>query len=66
MSASDHTRVRTYDKIVELLIDGRWHSDDELAQVASFPEAWLEEVEREGGRIIRRASDAGYVRLATW
>lgn len=65
MSAADHTRVRTYDKVVGVLNDGRWHSDVELALVATFPEAWLSEVEREGGQIVRGPDDRRYVRLVT-
>ncbi|MBA2461970.1 MAG: hypothetical protein H0V45_09440 [Actinobacteria bacterium] len=65
MSAADHTRVRTYDKVVEMLNDGHWHRDDEIALVATFPEAWLHEVERDGGRIVRRPDDPRYLRLVT-
>lgn len=65
MTTDAHTRIRTYDRLVEILNDGQWHSDEELAVVATFPEAWLDEVEREGGTIVRRPDDARYVRLVT-
>jgi hypothetical protein len=33
---------------VQLLGDGRWHDRDDLSAVTTFPNEWLEELEREG------------------
>jgi len=33
---------------INLLRDGKWHADEELAAVTHFPQDWLAEVEREG------------------
>jgi len=40
-------RTRVYDSIVEWLSDHSWHGTDGLRRLTSFPEYWLEVLERE-------------------
>jgi hypothetical protein len=58
-----HSRSLTFPAVVGLLQDGEWHADEELAAVTSFPEEWLEELEREGLELERRGDAPQMVRL---
>ena len=40
--------MSTYERVRNVLADGEWHSIDELKQVSSFPERWIEELRRDG------------------
>jgi hypothetical protein len=40
--------MSTYERVRDVLSDGEWHSIDELKQVSSFPERWIEELRRDG------------------
>lgn len=40
--------MSTYKRIKDLLADGEWHDIEELKQLSSFPERWLEELRRDG------------------
>ena len=40
--------MSTYERVKNVLADGEWHSLDELKEVSSFPERWLEELRRDG------------------
>ncbi len=57
----DHTRELTYPAIVSLLQDGRWHADDELTAVTTFPHEWLAELEREGHELERQGESVRLV-----
>ena len=48
MDERTHTREHTFPAVVQLLGDGRWHDRDDLSAVTTFPNEWLEELEREG------------------
>jgi len=41
----------TYNRVRQLLGDGEWHSEDELAQVAYFPRRWIQELEASGEHV---------------
>ena len=58
-----HTRQLTYPAVVELLQDGEWHANDELAAVTFFPREWLDELERDGLELERRGESPEMVRL---
>jgi hypothetical protein len=65
---------RTFQAIVELLNDGRWHPSQDLAAVAAFPDEWLRELSAEGvldvsepapdGTLVRLRSSSGHKRLS--
>jgi hypothetical protein len=50
----DHSRELTFPAVMNLLGDGEWHADDELASVTTFPQEWLQELEREGFALERQ------------
>ena len=58
---TDHTRELTFPAVVGLLQDGKWHDDDDLAAVTTFPHEWLAEVEREGFELERRGESVRLV-----
>ena len=39
---------RTYESIVRLLKDGGWRTVDDLRDVTSFPDDWIDELKAEG------------------
>jgi hypothetical protein len=48
----------TYERILELLDDGEWHSEEELEEVAYFPREWVRELEL-SGQPVRTADNGG-------
>ena len=40
--------MSTYQRVKNVLADGEWHSMDELKEVCSFPERWVEELRKDG------------------
>ena len=48
MDEKTHTREHTLPAVVQLLGDGRRHDRADLSAVTTFPNEWLEELEREG------------------
>ncbi len=38
----------TFERVLGILADGEWHSEDELAEVSSFPREWIRELELSG------------------
>jgi hypothetical protein len=40
-------RTKTYQALIRLLSDLRWHEATELASVTSYPEQWLSELQRD-------------------
>ena len=40
-----------YERLRQLLGDGNWHSEREIGELTTFPEAWIDE--------LRRAPDTG-------
>ena len=45
-------RGSTYDRVKQVLADGEWHSVEELKNVSSFPERWIEELRRDGVEVM--------------
>ncbi|HSC92085.1 MAG TPA: hypothetical protein VLB86_10575 [Gaiellaceae bacterium] len=45
--------MSTYLRLLELLDDGRWHGREEIAELTSYPDEWLRELELEG-HLVRR------------
>ena len=48
MDEKTHTREQTFPAVVQLLSDGLWHDRNDLFAVSTFPNEWLDELEREG------------------
>jgi hypothetical protein len=46
--SDDRRQVGDSDRVKNLFADGEWHSLDDLKQISSFPERWLEELRRDG------------------
>jgi hypothetical protein len=40
--------MSTYQRVKAMLADGEWHTMDELKEVCSFPERWVEELRKDG------------------
>lgn len=41
----------TYTRVLELLADGEWHTEDELGEVAYFPREWIHELQVSGEHV---------------
>ena len=44
--------MSTYQRVKNVLADGDWHTVDELKEVSSFPERWIEELRRDGLEVV--------------
>ena len=55
--------MTTYARMLELLADGEWHTDEELRAVTEYPDEWLKEL-RYAGFVVDERRDTGLVRLA--
>jgi hypothetical protein len=55
--------VSTYARVLALLGDGEWHTEDELGEVAYFPRKWIEELEASGERVTRAENGELCLRL---
>jgi len=51
----------TYERILQLLADGDWHTEDELEELAYFPREWIKELEASGRRVA--TSENGRLRV---
>ena len=38
----------TYERVLDVLADGEWHREDELAEVSYFPREWIRGLEISG------------------
>ena len=38
----------TFERVLDVLSDGDWHSEDELGEVSYFPREWIRELEASG------------------
>ncbi len=54
--------MSTYQRVRNVLSDGEWHSIDELKEVCSFPERWIEELRKDGLQLIED-EDEGKIAL---
>jgi len=57
------TESTTWDRVVDLLSDGDWHTEEELEKVAHFPDYWIRELEESGYSLQRSANGHTQVRL---
>ena len=57
------TGMTTYERIMDVLADGKWHSIEELQKVSAYPYRWLEELRRDGLWVIEDEA-TGIVALA--
>ena len=51
----------TWERVVELLSDGDWHTEVELEEIAHFPAYWIRELEQSGYLVEKSAT--GRLRL---
>ena len=51
----------TWERVVDLLSDGDWHTEVELEEIAHFPAHWIRELEQSGYFVEKNAS--GQLRL---
>jgi hypothetical protein len=38
----------TFDRVLQLLADGEWHTEEELEEVSYFPREWVKELDASG------------------
>jgi len=53
----------TWERVLGLLSDGDWHSEEELQEVAYFPDHWIRELENSGYFLEERSTGRLRVRL---
>jgi hypothetical protein len=58
------TEQSTFEAVLEVLGDGRWHTEKELAEVAYFPRRWVDELAASGYAVESRDVGELLVRLA--
>ena len=54
--------MTTYARVLEVLADGEWHTDEELRAVTEYPAEWLKEL-RYAGFVVAERRGAGLVRV---
>ena len=52
----------TWERVLDLLLDGDWHTAAELEKVAHFPEYWIRELE-DSGYLVERKTSRGKPRV---
>ena len=55
--------MSVYDRLLEALADGEWHSEDDLRAITPFPGEWIAELRHEGHEITEDPTGAPLVRL---
>jgi hypothetical protein len=55
----------TWERVLDLLSDGDWHTEDELEEIAYFPNYWIRELEESGYSVERSSAGHPRVRLLT-
>jgi len=56
--------VTIYERLRQLLEDGKWHSEREIQELTTFPEAWIEELRRAGDTVVEEIEGEKLVRLS--
>jgi len=51
--------VTFYRQVLTLLLDGRWHDEEELRRVVRYPESWVRELQL-SGRKVQESRRAGH------
>ena len=54
-----------YERLRQLLDDGNWHSEREIQELTTFPEAWIDELRRAPDTIVEEVDGERLVRLAS-
>jgi hypothetical protein len=52
-----------WDRVIDLLSDGDWHTENELTRITRYPQHWIREL-CESGYLLERRAD-GRLRLLT-
>jgi hypothetical protein len=52
-----------YERLLEVLSDGEWHSEDELRPITPFPREWIVELRHEGHEVVEDPFGGPLVRL---
>jgi hypothetical protein len=55
----------TWHRVLGLLSDGDWHTEEELEEVVYYPEYWIRELEESGYSVQKSAWEHPSVRLLT-
>ena len=55
--------MSVYARLLEVLSDGDWHSEDDLRAVTAFPSEWITELRHEGHEVVEDPPGAPRVRL---
>lgn len=55
--------MTTYERLLSVLGDGRWHSKRELDELTVFPEEWLRELRHDGHAVVEDDEGRVFVRL---
>jgi hypothetical protein len=55
------SQTTTYERILQLLSDGDWHREEELASVSAYPREWVKELTHERVAIVERDPEQGTV-----
>ena len=53
-----------YERLRQLLDDGDWHSEREIGELTTFPEAWIDELRRAPDTIVEEVDGERLVRIA--
>ncbi len=52
---SDVGTTTTFERVIDVLSDGEWHSEEELEEVSYFPREWIRELEMSGYPVAENA-----------
>jgi hypothetical protein len=55
--------VSVYERLLEVLSDGEWHSEDELRPVTPFTRDWIAELRHDGHEVTEDPFGGPLVRL---
>ena len=53
-----------YERLRALLDDGDWHSEREIGELTTFPEAWIDELRRAPDTIVEEVDGQRLVKIA--
>jgi hypothetical protein len=55
--------MSVYERLLEVLSDGEWHSEDELRPITPFPREWIAELRHDGHEVAEDPFGGPLVRL---
>jgi hypothetical protein len=53
----------TFDRVLHVLADGEWHTEEELEEVSYFPREWIKELEVSGYPVTTVENGSLHLRL---